>query len=151
MRRPDAYFVLAGDGPLRKSASKLARQFDITDRVIFLGLRQDIPTIMSAADALLLTSVYEGLPNVLIEAQALGVPVITTDAGGSREAVDDGVTGFVSPNHSPHALAQLVLKVISDQKIRTEARSQGRNRMARFAPRTMIEQTVALYGLERAE
>jgi glycosyltransferase involved in cell wall biosynthesis len=82
-----ARFILVGDGPLRQASMERAAQLGIRDRVLFAGHRRDVGFWLDHLDAFLLTSRHEGLPNVLIEAQMLGVPVVSTPAGGSVEAV----------------------------------------------------------------
>ena len=76
-----------------------------TDREFFLGPRDDLPALYNAADALVLSSVVEGLPMVLLEAAATGLPCVATRAGGADEAVLDGHTGFLAPCSDPAALA----------------------------------------------
>jgi glycosyltransferase involved in cell wall biosynthesis len=83
----DARFILVGDGPLLPASMERAAQLGIGDRVLFAGHRRDVGFWLDHLDAFLLTSRHEGLPNVLIEAQMLGVPVVSTPAGGSMEAI----------------------------------------------------------------
>jgi glycosyltransferase involved in cell wall biosynthesis len=78
------------------------------------------------ADLFLLTSRVEGLPNTLIEAQAVGVPVVTTPAGGSAETLDPGRTGLVSPDYSILGIADTCMKLLDDDRLRA--------RMAKAAP-----------------
>jgi glycosyltransferase involved in cell wall biosynthesis len=83
----DARFILVGDGPLLQASMEHAARLGIRDRVLFTGHRRDVGFWLDHLDAFLLTSHHEGLPNVLIEAQMLGVPVVSTPAGGSVEAI----------------------------------------------------------------
>jgi glycosyltransferase involved in cell wall biosynthesis len=92
---PQAQFVIAGDGPLRSALEEQARQLGIADRVRFAGERRDIDTLLRAGSILWLTSRWEGMPNIVLEAMASGLPVITTDVGGVRELIRSGVDGFV--------------------------------------------------------
>ena len=83
--RPDVRCVIAGDGDLQESLVELSRELGVDDRVQFLGLRDDVPDLMAAADHLVMSSRYEGTPNVVLEALALDLPVISTDVGACGE------------------------------------------------------------------
>lgn len=109
---PDTYLLIAGDGPLRLSMETLAQELGIKERVRFLGVRHDIPELMNAADGYLLSSFWEGMPMVLLEAHAVGLPIVATDVGGNREVVLDGKTGFLVPPKNPETLAQAMLRLI---------------------------------------
>jgi len=97
---------IVGGGRQLDDIKALAQQMSLEDRVIFLGHRDDVPLLLEEADAVVMSSVVEGLPNALIEAHAASLPVVTTDVGGAREIVSDGRTGFVVPAGNPAELAQ---------------------------------------------
>jgi glycosyltransferase involved in cell wall biosynthesis len=94
-RHPNARFVMVGGGRLQPNAEELAAEFGISDRILFTGRSNKVGYWMTKMDVLVLLSRYEGLPNVLIEAQYMGVRVVTTPAGGAAECLIDGVTGHV--------------------------------------------------------
>lgn len=94
-RHPDSRIVLVGGGRLLPNAIELAEEYGITDRILFAGRSSNVGFWMSKMDALVLLSRFEGLPNVLIEAQYMGVRVVTTPAGGAAECLIEGVTGHV--------------------------------------------------------
>ena len=89
--------ILVGQGPLRGEVETLLREAAIEDRVRFLGVRRDIPDLMSAADGYVLSSAWEGMPVVLLEAAAVGLPIVATRVGGVPEVVEDRVTGSLVP------------------------------------------------------
>lgn len=95
-REPAVAFVLIGSGPMEQETRRLLPA-DVGERVQVLGLRDDVFELLAASDALLLTSAWEGLPRVVVEALALGRPVIATDVGGIREVVRHGETGWLVP------------------------------------------------------
>lgn len=97
--------VMAGDGELRPAMEAMAAKLGVADRVRFLGVRSDIVDLMSAADGYVLSSAWEGLPMVLLEAAAASLPIVATDVGGVREIVVHGATGFVVRPGDPAALA----------------------------------------------
>lgn len=94
-RHPNSRFLLVGDGRLLPNAQELAEQLGISDRILFVGRSTRVGYWMTKMDVLVLTSRYEGLPNVLLEAQYMGVRVVTTPAGGAAECLIDGTTGYV--------------------------------------------------------
>ncbi len=87
--------MLVGDGDLRAEAQKRAEQLGILERILFVGASRDVGYWLQKMNVFILFSRYEGLPNVLIEAQMVGVPVISTPAGGSAECFIEGVSGFI--------------------------------------------------------
>jgi glycosyltransferase involved in cell wall biosynthesis len=109
-RLPDSSMLLiAGDGPLRSSISQLASELGLSKRVHFLGMRNDVADLMAAADAYVMSSAWEGLPMVLLEAAASSLPIVATDVGGNREVVRDGVSGFLVAAKDSAALAEAML------------------------------------------
>jgi len=99
--------VIVGDGPLRMEVETLCKKNELTENVKFLGIRSDIPSLMSAVDAFVLASVVEGLPMVLLEAAACALPAVVTNVGGNSEIVEDGIIGFVVPPRDSRALYML--------------------------------------------
>lgn len=92
---PDARFLFVGDGPMRQNLERRAVELDVTDRVSFLGLRSDIPEILQTSHVVVRPSSTEGMPLVVLEAMAAGLPVVATPAGGTAEVVRHGQTGFL--------------------------------------------------------
>lgn len=108
---PDSLLLLVGDGPLREEIENMARLLGVHPRIEFLGIRRDIAQLMNAADAYVMSSSREGLPNVLLEAHATGLPAVATNVGGNSEVVRDGVTGFIVPPQNPDALAEAMRRI----------------------------------------
>jgi glycosyltransferase involved in cell wall biosynthesis len=111
-RRPDAVLLLAGRGSLQGETEALGRELKLESRVRFLGVRDDVPALVGAADGYLMSSAWEGLPMVLLEAASCGLPIVTTRVGGTGEAVVDGMTGFLAPPSDPGALAAAMLRLM---------------------------------------
>jgi len=124
-RRPETCLLIAGQGTLRGEAEQLVAQLRIADRVRFLGVRKDIPALMNVADAFVMSSAWEGMPVVLLEAGATGLPVVATSVGGIPEVVDDGKNGFlVSPqDHTGLAHAMLRLMDMPPPELRRMAKA----------------------------
>jgi glycosyltransferase involved in cell wall biosynthesis len=104
--------LIAGNGPLQPELERLAAELSLTDRVRFVGVRQDVRDWYYAADAFVLGSAVEGMPVVLLEAAAAALPAVVTDAGGNSEVVVDGKTGFVVEKENYHSLARAVDKML---------------------------------------
>jgi glycosyltransferase involved in cell wall biosynthesis len=105
--------AIAGDGPLREWVRQLTRARRLDDVVQWLGLRDDVPDLLAASDAFVLSSRWEGSPNAVLEALAGGVPVAATDVGGVRELVRSGESGFLVPPGKSDALAAAMERVMS--------------------------------------
>ena len=109
---PRSMLLLVGRGSLQGEAEALVRERRLGDAVRFLGVRQDVPEVMSAADAYVMSSAWEGMPMVLLEAAAAGLPIVATRVGGNHEVVRQEETGFLVPPRDPQALAQAMLHMM---------------------------------------
>ena len=118
---PGATLLIAGTGSLESEIRAEADRLGVDDSVRLLGLRSDVPALMQAADGFLMTSLWEGLPMVLLEAGASGLPVVATDVGGTRDAVLDGVSGYVTPVATPGVTAQAIGTVMRMSEVDREA------------------------------
>jgi len=110
---PNALLLLAGQGPLLDETRELAQTLHLGDSVRFLGIRNDIPDLMRASDLYLMSSLWEGLPIVLLEAAASGLLTVVTDVGGNASAANDGVSGRIVPPNDDEALAAAVIEVLN--------------------------------------
>lgn len=139
-QRPDALFVLVGDGERRPLLQAMRRDFGLADNLRLLGKRNDIPDLMRAFDLFCLTSAYgEGCSNVTLEAMASGLPVITTNFGGASELVNDDV-GVVVPIQDDAALADAILRLLDDPARRQAMGQAGRRRaVEQFSLEQMIQ------------
>ncbi len=116
--------VIAGEGdaaPYRE----LAVKFNVDNYIHFAGHRSDIPELMYGADIFVLSSIDEGLPNVVLEAMAVGTAVVASDAGGTKEIIADGQNGYVVPVKSAGALAEKIELLLSDESLRIRLAKAG--------------------------
>jgi glycosyltransferase involved in cell wall biosynthesis len=139
---PEAHFLLVGDGQLLAPAQARVHDVGLADRVHFAGARvDDLLACYQAMDVFLLASRAEGLPNVVIEAQHAGLPVVAADVGGTVEAIAGADTGMVVAERSAGALADAVIAYLND--------APRRERIATTAPR-LVEQRFSLEAHLRA-
>jgi len=138
--------VVVGDEPAgytgyRASLRVLAEDLGITDRVHWLGFREDAIDLIAGSDLLVLPSYNEGLPGVLIEALTLGIPVVSYDSAGAEEIVDQGRTGSIVPVGDIGALSEALRFWLSNQGYRVEAGIIGKRSMRdRFSVQTYGEE-----------
>ena len=119
---PDTIFLIAGDGPLREELQNLASQLGIQDKVLFMGFRQDIPAVLSVIDVFVAPSETEGLGLGILEAMAIGKPIVATSVGGIIEILKDGETGYLVPAKNSQELAKRVIYMLKNEE---EARCLG--------------------------
>jgi glycosyltransferase involved in cell wall biosynthesis len=122
-RFPQAVLLLVGRGSLQSETERLAQSLGLGSGVRFLGVRDDVVQVMSAADGYVMSSAWEGMPMVLLEAAAAGLPIVTTRVGGNHEVVRDGESGFVVPPRDHQALGRAMLRLMELSE--TERRAMG--------------------------
>lgn len=144
--RRDLHFVVAGDGPLRTELLVLARSLGIEDHVSFLGHRDDVQDLISAMDVFVLPSLHEGVPMVLLEALALGTPVVASRVGGIPEVLRDREEGVLIPSCDPPAIALATHQLLLDGVMGERYRSAGRRRVEEsFSAASMCREVAAVY------
>jgi glycosyltransferase involved in cell wall biosynthesis len=144
--RPHLRAWIVGDGPLRIPLEDMAHAFQLDPMVRFLGHRDDVPNLLAAADLLVLPSLYEGLPNVVLEAMRFRKPVVATSAPGTTELVIEGETGRLVPVQDAPALAEAIRNVLDDPDLARRLGEAGRARVdSHFRAETMITRFAELY------
>jgi glycosyltransferase involved in cell wall biosynthesis len=122
--------LVVGDGPQRSELEALAGSLGVADVVRFLGYRDDAIQILASSDVLCHATLFEGMPMVVLEAMALGLPVVATRAPGVTEVIDDGRTGLLVPPRDPAALAAAILRVLAHDDLRERLVSAARTEIA---------------------
>ena len=140
-----ARFVIVGDGPLKTSLQEQAQRLGIGDRLSFTGERRDVEGILRGASLLWLTSRWEGLPNVVLEAMASGVPVIATDVGGTRELIRSGVDGFVVPSLDAAGFVRHARDLLANAAVQRQFAAAARARALEFSTARMVATLSQLY------
>lgn len=147
-RYSDVHFLVIGEGPMRRVMESFISNNGLEGRVHLPGARPEVATPLSAMDVFLLTSEFEGTPNVVLEAQWLGLPIVATDAGGTRESFDCTVTGLLATNPVAEKIALLVGEYLDSDTKRTQAQNHGPQFVARaFGIKRVIQETIKIYGL----
>lgn len=124
---PRTHLFLFGDGPLHQEAQSVTRTEGMKDRVHFLGTRADATNLIAGADLLLLPSLIEGIPGVVLEAAAQGVPSVATDVGGLREVIDvEQERGILVPLENRRAFVSAVLTLLRDPERRRRMGEKAR-------------------------
>jgi glycosyltransferase involved in cell wall biosynthesis len=116
-RVPNLTVVIAGEGAERRRLEAQVSGTRLEKQVHFLGHRDEVYDVLRAMDLLLITSDHEGLPTLLLEAMALGVPIVSRRVGGIPEVIDDGVNGILVASSSPQDIAEASLRVLSDPSL----------------------------------
>lgn len=127
---PGAGFVLFGDGPLRETLARQIEAKGLASTFVLAGFRTDLDRFLPCCDVLVLSSWTEGLPVIVLEALAAGVPVVATSVGGTPEVVADGVNGYLVPPGKPAVWALLLTELLRDAGLRQRMRQAGRQRIA---------------------
>jgi glycosyltransferase involved in cell wall biosynthesis len=144
--RPEATLDLVGDGPLRREVEGLAAQTGVEDGLRLLGLREDVPELLSRASCFLLTSDYEGCPLSVLEAMAAGAPVVATAVGGVPELVVEGETGILVEPGRPDLVAGALSELLADPLRARLMGLAGRMRArALFSRERMVREIETLY------
>ena len=143
---PDAQLVIFGEGDLREPLSRQIRDLGLDKHVVLAGFRDDVLALTRSAELFVMSSVTEGLGSAVLDAMALGLPVVGTRAGGIPEAVEDGVTGLLVPPGRADALAEAIVRMLNDPAARQRMGEAGRARVeAEFGVDRLVEGTLAAY------
>jgi len=144
---PDAHFVLIGWGPLQKTMEDLANRLNLKHRLHIVPPYSNIAIPLSTLDMFVLTSKFEGTPNVVLESQRLGIPIVTTNAGGAPEALDQNITGWVVESPRAGKIAKQVVSILFDSDRLKQAKANGPDFIMReFSMKRMVEETMVAYG-----
>ena len=142
---PDSIFIFTGDGYLKQNLEKKAFDLGIKENIIFLGWRDDVPKIISIFDIFVLPSLNEGMGRVLVEAMALGKPIVASGIGGIPDLVAHGKNGFLIPPKNPKELAKYIQVLLEDKDKRKKMGLAGKEMASNFSEEKMVERIDNLY------
>jgi len=143
---PSTLFMFTGDGHLRQNLNKKALEMGIKENVIFLGWRDDVDMIISIYDVFVLPSLNEGMGRVLVEAMALGKPIVASHIGGIPDLITQGKNGFLVPPRNPEQLAKYIQILIEDKEKRESMGQAGKKISLKFSKEIMVEKITGLYN-----
>ena len=140
------YFLFVGDGSLRKSMERLTTDKSLGERVLFLGHRDDIPSILHGSHVFVLASSSEGMPAVVLEAMAAKKPVIGTDTKGIKDVIENGTNGYLFKDGDYKSLAKYIMSLVKNKTLATEFGKEGYKRITRrFSVGRMITKIERVY------
>lgn len=139
------YFCAAGAGYLEEELKALHRELDLQDRFKFLGFRNDIWKFLKSLDIFVLSSKMEGLGTSVLDAMAVGLPVVGTRAGGIPESVKDGENGLLAPAQEPKALAEKIRMLAADHKLQKELGQKAKKMVKEFSIENTVQKNINLY------
>ena len=142
---PDTFFMFTGDGYLRQDLEKKAFGLGLKDNIIFLGWRDDAVKIFSIYDVFVLPSLNEGMGRVLVEAMALGKPIVASNIGGIPDLVTHGKNGFLVPPKNPEQFAKHIQILIEDKEKREKMGLEGKEIAMNFRAENMVKKIDKLY------
>ncbi len=145
-KRDDVSFLWVGDGHLKNKLQVRAKELGIERKVLYLGVRDDIPNILTALDIFVLPSIIEGLSYSILEAMASSLPVVATDVGGNSELIKNGENGYLIPPKKPEILADVLFRLVSDEKLRESLGKSARQRVQeKFSLQEMVQSYQRMY------
>ncbi|MEM2890193.1 MAG: glycosyltransferase family 4 protein [Candidatus Hadarchaeum sp.] len=127
-----AHLLIIGSGPLENTLRQQCTKLNINEYVHFLGYCENIPEILPQLDCLVVPSLWEGFPTVILEAMAMGVPVIATEVSGSKELIIDNETGILVPPKDSYALAMAILRILSHRKQTAYMVKEAKKRVSNY-------------------
>lgn len=147
-RFAEVHFLVIGEGPMRKEMESFINDNGLQGRIHLPGARPEVVTPLSAMNIFVLTSEFEGTPNVVLEAQWLSLPIVATDAGGTRESFEHGVTGFLTAKARDEPIATLIEEFLKDElKVKCARREGPKFVQRQFGILRMVEETLNLYKM----
>jgi len=149
--REDLVFVVAGTGRLERHLKSRAKNLGLEERFQFWGFREDLDALMAGATLFVLSSIYEGMPNVVMEAMALGKPVVATDVNGVRELMVDGETGLIVPPRNPEALAGAIARLADHPELLRRFGQAGLARVRKHFTMAKMVENLESYFYEKVD
>jgi L-malate glycosyltransferase len=141
----DVKFLAIGDGPLRKEVKQWIEEADMSEHIIMTGFRKDIPSVLPQLDVFLITSETEGLGTSILDAQAAGVPVVATKAGGIVEIIRHNENGMLAGVKDVESLAENVLHYLANPEIGAQHAENGKKNVERFSKQMTAKRTKEVY------
>jgi glycosyltransferase involved in cell wall biosynthesis len=143
---PDIVFMIVGDGPLKNDLAKKSIDLGISERVVFTGMRDDMPEVYSAMDIFVLPSLKEGLPMVLLEAMSAGKPVVATSVGAVTRVIENGKEGLLVSPGDANELKRAITLMLTDGEFSRQVSRNAYNRVSgNFSSKAMCSRYLEIY------
>lgn len=142
---PAARFLVVGEGELAGELQAQAQRLDIAHALRFTGRRRDIEELLATMDLFASSSLWEGLPTVILESMAARIPVVATDVSGTRELVTDGITGLLVPPGEPRALADAIVQLLQHRELASSIAENAYGRVQNFSIESVAERYLEVY------
>jgi glycosyltransferase involved in cell wall biosynthesis len=146
-RRPDAKFIVVGEGPLRPALEAQAEALGLGDRFVFAGFAKDVPRVVSAFDLSVFPSLWEGTPLTVFEALAMGKPIVATDADGLVDVLTHDRDALIVQKRNAPALADALVRLIEEPEIRSRLSAEARVTSRQYDIATFVAKMERLYEL----
>jgi len=142
---PKTNLLIAGDGPLMEELKILSEKLGLGNRVLFAGFRDDIPAILSIIDIFVIPSITEGSPLALLEAMAMGKPIVATNVGGIVEILRDGETGLLVPSKDPEAIAEKIVHLLRNEAESRKLGLRAREEVEKYDIQSHVQKVAGHY------
>lgn len=142
---PGTRLVIAGDGPEKENLIKLSKDLHVSERVDFLGNRNDVPLILKSLDVFVSPSAYEGMSIAILEAMASGLPIVASDIEPNRELIENNVDGYLVDPFNPSAIAERISALIENPGTQTVFASKAKERSKKFSIENTVNKLDKLY------
>ncbi len=143
---PETQFVFIGDGPLRNETENMISQMQLESSIFLPGIRSDVAALLKCFDVFILTSLWEGLPRVIPQAMASGLPVAANAVDGVTEVIEDGKNGFLIPAGNVEMMAEKVVLLLKNPALRKQIAEHGVDTAIKeFSVTDMIKRIAGLY------
>ncbi len=145
-RVPNLKFLVVGDGELRPELEALIQDLHLESVVTLMGWRKDIPELLRVFEVFILTSLWEGLPRVLVEARLAGLPVVAYDIDGVSEVIQNGESGFLVAPGDLEAMAERIVELLSNESLRLRLGQGSGASLEEFSVANMLRKHASLYS-----
>lgn len=143
---PSVRFFIVGGGELKEELKVLAESLGLGEKLIFTGFRQDVGAFYNIADLFVMSSVQEGLGTAVLDALALGKPVVATKSGGIPEIIQDGETGLMVPPADPKTLSKRIIQMLTDNELANRVAKKGQIMVnEKFTVSAMVDKNIDVY------
>jgi len=145
LNKTNFHYLVVGNGESEQQLKKAVNELMLQDKVSFLGFRRDVPELMASSDIFILTSRHEGLTRAIMEAMAVGLPIIATDVRGNRDLVKSGENGYLVPLDDVETTSQVIKKLISSPELRNSMQEKNKEKARAYALDRILPQMEKIY------